>query len=336
MAYINEQHNPSMSHSQPSMPFDVEPSPYQEPPYAQTVNGGYIPNSIPYHNTFNAANSSAPTTAGSINASSAFNSNQGTASPTQGVPPSVESAPNAALTYDFIYSPARIAIYDSLKTAPRVIQIQGAPTHEYIERIASLTYKYAKEAGGLIPYTVIREVSENFIHANFSEVIVSILDQGNTIRFADQGPGIQNKDLAQEPGFSSATEPMKRYIRGVGSGLPIVRDYLDTSHGHITIEDNINQGAVVTISLVASPARDLAQDSSDYQTPSLTNNETIVLKALLPDKTLGITEMNHETGLPVASIHTVFSKMEQAGLIQKINKKRTLTHEGKLLALSLS
>ncbi len=46
------------------------------------------------------------------------------------------------------------------------------------------------------------------------------MDKGNTIRFADQGPGIAHKDLVQEPGFSSATEPMKRYIRGVGSGLP--------------------------------------------------------------------------------------------------------------------
>lgn len=238
-------------------------------------------------------------------------------------------------TYDFISSPARIAIYDSLKTAPRVIQIQGAPTHEYIEHIASLTYKHAKEAGGLIPYTVIREVSENFIHANFNEIIVSILDQGNTIRFADQGPGIQNKELVQEPGFSSATEPMKRYIRGVGSGLPIVRDYLDTTHGYITIEDNINQGAVVTISLIAAQTAVPPEPTEAPLAPELTENETVILKALLPDKTLGVTDMNRLTELPVASIHTAFSKMEQAGFVQKVNKKRTLTQEGKLLALSL-
>ncbi len=46
-----------------------------------------------------------------------------------------------------------------------------------------------------------REVSENFIHARFKEIIVSILDHGNTIRFADQGPGINFKDKAQLPGF---------------------------------------------------------------------------------------------------------------------------------------
>ena len=61
---------------------------------------------------------------------------------------------------------------------------------------------------------------------------------------------IQEKEKAQEPGFSSAIEPMKDYIRGVGSGFPIVRDYLDERDGSIVIEDNLTSGAVVTISLV--------------------------------------------------------------------------------------
>lgn len=42
---------------------------------------------------------------------------------------------------------------------------------------------------------------------------------------------------------------MKGYIRGVGSGLPIVCDYLDFTHGSISIDDNIGQGTVVTISM---------------------------------------------------------------------------------------
>lgn len=235
--------------------------------------------------------------------------------------------------YHYINSPARIAIYDSLKTAPRVIQVQGGPTHEYIEHIASLTYQNAKEAGGMIPYTVIREVSENFIHAKFNEVVVSIFDQGNTIRFADQGPGIKHKDLVQEPGFSSAIEPMKRYIRGVGSGLPIVKDYLSTSHGHIEIKDNVNQGSVVTISLVASRTTD--EEIEALQVPDLTENEAAVLKALLPNNTLGVSEVSKATDIAVASVHTAFSKMEEAGLVEKVNKKRTLTPRGTQVALSL-
>ena len=41
---------------------------------------------------------------------------------------------------------------------------------------------------------------------------------------------------------------MKSYIRGVGSGLPIVKEYLDFTHGTISIEDNLGTGSVVTIS----------------------------------------------------------------------------------------
>ena len=43
----------------------------------------------------------------------------------------------------------------------------------------------------------------------------------------------------------------------MGSGLPIVKEYLDFSHGTITIEDNLGTGAVVTISLRAGEATDM-------------------------------------------------------------------------------
>ena len=244
-----------------------------------------------------------------------------------------EEGARSSFDYSRISSPARIAIYDSLKTAPRVIQIPGGPTHEYIEQIASITYKSAKDQGGMIPYTVVREVSENFIHAEFCEVVVSIFDRGNTIRFADQGPGIKNKELVQEPGFSSAIEPMKRYIRGVGSGLPIVKDYLETSHGRIEIEDNVNQGSVVTISLV--PASEKRTPPTDQLVFDLTENEEAILKMLAPDSVLGVSEINKLTGIAVSSVHTALSKMEAAGLVQKVNKKRSLTTQGRQVALSL-
>lgn len=248
-------------------------------------------------------------------------------------PPETHEGSAEGFDYHYITSPARIAVYDSLKTAPRVIVVEGAPTHEYIERIASLTFKNAKEEGGVIPYTVIREVSENFIHAKFREVIVSILDDGNTIRFADQGPGIAHKELAQEPGFSSAIEPMKRYIRGVGSGLPIVKDYLAGTHGYIQIEDNVKGGSVVTISLVAPHEREL--EGGKALIPPLTENETAILKALAPDLALGVTEMNKATGIAVASVHTAFSKMEETGLVEMVGKKRTLTEQGRRIAAAL-
>ena len=195
--------------------------------------------------------------------------------------------------YDYarVNAVARIALYDDLRSAPRVTEIQPAPTGEFIENLASKVYEQAKTSGGTIPYTVIREVSENFIHARFAEVTVSILDDGNTIRFADQGPGIPQKEKAQLPGFTSAIEPMKRYIRGVGSGLPIVKEYLEFSHGTISIEDNLGTGSVVTISLKEAPgATEFAPANELGRTESAPSETTVPLAAALAPSA--------ETGLP--------------------------------------
>ena len=108
--------------------------------------------------------------------------------------------------YTYVDAIARIALYDDLKSAPRITKIEPAGTTEYIENLTVTIYEQAKLAGGKIPYSVIREVSENFIHAQFREIVVSILDDGNTIRFADQGPGIQEKEKAQK-----ANEEAKRF-----------------------------------------------------------------------------------------------------------------------------
>lgn len=244
-------------------------------------------------------------------------------------------SPTEEQDYSHFINPARIAIYDDLRSAPRVVQVEGGPTHEFIERIASLTYQNAQEQGGMIPYTVIREVSENFIHASFKEVVISILDKGNTIRFTDQGPGIKHKDLVQKPGFTSATEPMKRYIRGVGSGFPLMHDYLTAQKGYYTIEDNTDGGAVITISLM--PRKEIATDQNliDEATSNLTPNEEALLRALLPHEVLGVTELHNKTGIAVSSVHNALSKLMDAGLIQQQGKKRVLTDIGYEIALTL-
>ncbi len=144
--------------------------------------------------------------------------------------------------------PARIAIYDDAAAAPRVVVIEPTDIRSYLEEITATVNRLAHEQGSQIPFTVIREIVENFIHAYFIAPTITILDGGNTLRFSDQGPGIQEKDLAMEYGTTSATEEMKHYIRGVGSGLPYVQQYMTDKGGSLTIEDNISGGTVVTIS----------------------------------------------------------------------------------------
>ena len=143
----------------------------------------------------------------------------------------------------------RIAVYDDMLSTPRVLVIAPKDVRAYLEEITNTVYRCMKEQGGGISLMVIREIVENFIHADFVEPIISILDDGNTIRFADQGPGIEDKERAFEFGVTSADRNQKRYIRGTGAGFPMVQQYLEHAGGAISIEDNLHQGTVVTVSI---------------------------------------------------------------------------------------
>lgn len=151
----------------------------------------------------------------------------------------------------------RISIYDDLLSTPRILVIQPSDPRTYLEEVTNTVYRAMKEQGGALPLMIIRELVENFIHAHFTEPIVSILDGGNTIRFADLGPGIADKERAFEFGVTSANRSMKRYIRGTGAGLPMVQQYLERAGGAISIEDNLGCGTVVTVSIDAARVREI-------------------------------------------------------------------------------
>ena len=163
--------------------------------------------------------------------------------------PQDETAAAAELSGESTVFATRIAIYDDMLSTPRVIVVQPKDPRSYLEEITNTVYRCMKEQGGSLSLMVIRELVENFIHAHFTEPIVSILDGGNTIRFADQGPGINDKERAFEFGVTSANRSMKRYIRGTGAGLPMVQQYLENAGGAVSIEDNLGAGTVVTVSV---------------------------------------------------------------------------------------
>src|SRR4030065_253725 len=129
----------------------------------------------------------------------------------------------------------RLAIYDSPLAAPRVIGLRGQEFHQFVGDLAARTYSHSRERGGRIPYVVIREIVENLIHAYFEGAVISIFDDGNTIRIADQGPGIADRQKALLPGFSTATPQMRRFIKGVGSGLPVAKEQLAFLGGAIAV-----------------------------------------------------------------------------------------------------
>ena len=253
-----------------------------------------------------------------------------------------QSQHQQSFDYSFVSTTARIALYDDMKSAPRITCIEPAPTDEFIEKLASTIDEQAKRLGGNIPYTAVREVSENLIHAQFREIVVSILDKGDTICFADQGPGIMEKEKAQKPGFTSATEPMKKYIRGVGSGLPIVREWIVDRNGSLVIDDNLSSGAVVTLSLVKKPSSVPSSAGIEASQPlplphiQLDDRQQLFLRYLLSEGELRITDLVEMTDMPNSSAFNILSKLEQEGLVEKTpNRKRSLTQLGVQIARSL-
>lgn len=145
--------------------------------------------------------------------------------------------------------PVRIAVYDNMRSIPRIIDLNFNDINNFINETSEKTYNLSHEIGGSIPYTLIKEIIENLIHADFKEVVITVLDRGNHIIVTDQGPGIEDKEKAFLPGYTTATSKMKEYIRGVGSGFPIIKETITFSGGSIDVKDNIKRGTVISLKL---------------------------------------------------------------------------------------
>lgn len=245
-------------------------------------------------------------------------------------PPFVDAAPQEYR--------ARVAVYDSPLAAPRVQDVRTTSPRDLIDALSETVYELAHQAGGAAPYTVLREVVENLIHADFQEIVVSILESGRVVRFADQGPGIADKNQAVRPGFTTATTSMKDYIRGVGSGLPIVSEFLAREGGTLVIEDNLGRGTVVTLSLEptpdtaefsgASPATPPAEDLT-ADVPPLSLRQKKVLSLVMELGEVGPTLVSKELAVGLSTAYRDLASLEEFGLIEGDDSgKRVLTTKG--------
>ena len=221
----------------------------------------------------------------------------------------------------------RIAIYDTLTSPPRVIAVEEADLPALIASLAEKTYHYCREQGGQVPYTVIQELMENLLHAYFRDVVVTILDNGQTIRISDHGPGVDDKDRAFQPGFTTATAQHRQIIRGVGSGLPIARESLQFLRGVLTVDDNLGGGAVFTIKLPhGAQAQPAAQPAPSVK---LTTRQTKVLVLLMELGSAGPTAIARELGIAPATAFRELGLLEKMGLIHSLGDgKRALREEG--------
>jgi hypothetical protein len=157
----------------------------------------------------------------------------------------------------------RVAVYDNMHSIPRIVDLSYESIKNFLDETPQIIYSLSHQQGGQIPYTTIKEVVENLIHANFKEIAITIMDNGNHIIVSDQGPGIYDKEKAFMPGYSSATQSMKKYIRGVGSGLPIVKETIIFSGGSVNITDNIKNGTVISLK-IEKASKELQSLNKEY------------------------------------------------------------------------
>lgn len=223
----------------------------------------------------------------------------------------------------------RLAVYDSPLATPRVVSLTGEDFDSLIGDLAAQAYNYSHERGGRIPFVVIREVVENLIHAYFRGAVITILDDGDTIRISDRGPGIRDKQRAMQPGFTTATQEMRRHIRGVGSGLPVAREQLAFLGGSIVIEDNLDHGTVVTLAVTKGHPAAAAASPSHTRRPDLSARQKKVLLLVGEMGAAGPTTIAKELDISHSTAYREFQALQALKLVQSKGRgRRTLTEDG--------
>ena len=76
------------------------------------------------------------------------------------------------------------------------------------------------------------------IHAGGGEIDVEITETDINIILEDQGPGIENVELAMKEGYSTAPDNIRSLGFGAGMGLPNIKKYTDD----MRIETEIGKG----------------------------------------------------------------------------------------------
>jgi len=216
------------------------------------------------------------------------------------------------------FDPPLIAVYEHPHGPPLIVRVEDhRPDDDHIaaliESLATRAYDLAREQGGLLPVEVFRELVGNLVHADFAGVVVTILDRGNTVRISDRGPGIPDKDAAQRRGFTSADAHCRRFIRGVGSGLSIVKDTLTALDGVLEIEDNLGQGTVVTARVPPRPETPLAPAAVPAYNLSERQLKALLLAVELAP--VGPTRIAQELGISTSTAYRDLVFLEDAGFV---------------------
>ena len=151
--------------------------------------------------------------------------------------------------------------------------------------------------------TIVGNLLENAINYTdeYGKISVTSSVEGKmfTLRVADDGMGIDKKDLPHvlEPFYRGAAA--EQLVDGIGIGLTVVRDMAMAMDGTVAVESVKNQGAVFTVSLpckrkdvkerfemVVAPLRDVALRKEHPDTPELEqeNSDNLPVALIVEDQ----------------------------------------------------
>lgn len=251
---------------------------------------------------------------------------------------------------------ARLAVYDSETAPPVAYDVTGRDPGELLAELGGRAVWLLSRQPDPLPREAVLAVIENLIHADFQAAAVSVLADGS-LRVSDQGPGIADKARALLPGFTTATPEMRRYIRGVGSGLPLARLLMERRGGCLLVEDNLARGTVVALlrhpSLAGRPpapspaprlprsrrpgGANLTPSLFGDPSPPLTDRQAQVLALLARRGALGPSSVSRSLGLSLSTAFRELTALEGLGLVvPDATGKRKLSPQGEALAGSLS
>lgn len=254
----------------------------------------------------------------------------------QGTPhPRAQGSPTASRLAGNESAAARIAVYTGRDVPPRIITVGSASDgtdglRTFLDELSAEAHRLVREQGGRIPFDLVRELVENLVHASFAEVVVSILDGGNTFRVSDRGPGIPDKQAALRAGFTTASGAAKQVIRGVGSGLALVQEAVRAMDGVLELEDNLQSGTVVTVRVTpAEEARESSLAPTDFPSYNLSERQLKALLLTVELAPVGPTRIARELGVATSTAYRDLVVLEEAGLVvSQATGHRSVTEAG--------
>jgi len=223
----------------------------------------------------------------------------------------------------------RIAVYDERGRPPRLEIVRAEPVAHLIEAAGDRVLALVKEVGGGVPGGAIREVVDNLVHAHLSGAVVTILENGNTVRVSDLGPGIPDKDRARAPGYTAAGRSERTVLRGVGAGLAIAADLIEQANGTMDIDDNLGGGTVVTLRVPPGDARPALSEGFAAQTANLSDRQLRALLLIVDLAPVGPTRIAKELAVSTSTAFRDLLALHEAGFVAADPQgHRSATEEG--------